>query len=174
MAADQGEFEAARALHEEGLGLARELGDRCAEAWALQCLGADAVGLEDLAAAVVSYLSGLELFGELEDLGGVCTCLSSMAWTAVLAVEAGSPPPLPLAAAVRIQGAAEALFAGQVAAPAAAESEARAGLRTLVDDATFAAAWAEGQAMTLQQAVACALREANADRSGATAPGGQR
>jgi hypothetical protein len=119
-----------------------------------------------LSSLVEKSLVGVEaLEGEahyqLGDLSGACNWLSGLAWVAVVSVRAGRQPPLPLATAARLEGAAEALSTDLVAAPAGeAEPQVRAALRSLLGDATFTAAQAEGRAMSLAQALACALREA--------------
>jgi len=63
----------------------------------------------------------------------------------------------------RLLGAAEAWFAaaGHVIAPTErAEHDGYiAAIHALLDDATFAAAWAQGHAMSLEQAIAYALEE---------------
>jgi predicted ATPase/class 3 adenylate cyclase len=70
------------------------------------------------------------------------------------------------ARAVRLIGAAEALRAALnfpvLGAEAADYGRGIASLRSALDPETFAAAWAEGQAMTLEQAVAHALEEGEA------------
>jgi predicted ATPase/DNA-binding SARP family transcriptional activator len=68
---------------------------------------------------------------------------------------------------VRLYGAAQS---GYVANPALLYHRERMGyacdlaaMRSKLDEATFAAAWAEGQAMTLEQAIACALEGSEID-----------
>jgi hypothetical protein len=65
--------------------------------------------------------------------------------------------------AARLLGAAEALrtVIGVQRPPAARPAYTRdvASARALLDDATFAAAWAAGRALTLEQAIAEALGE---------------
>jgi hypothetical protein len=58
--------------------------------------------------------------------------------------------------AVRLWGAAEALYDS---IGKHTDYYDRAAARAQLDDATFAAAWAEGRAMTVEQAIAYALAD---------------
>jgi hypothetical protein len=77
--------------------------------------------------------------------------------------------------AARLLGAAAALLATAgllQPTPGWRDDHARAtaAARAQVDEQTFAAAWAEGRAMPLEQAVAYALEEAAGERAGAGEP----
>jgi predicted ATPase/class 3 adenylate cyclase/DNA-binding XRE family transcriptional regulator len=77
--------------------------------------------------------------------------LDGYAW---LAVGQGQP-----AGAARLLGATESMLAGGVPSWRFAHQQLVAAVRAQLDEAAFAAAWAEGQAMTLEQAIAYALSE---------------
>ncbi len=154
VADEQGDFGGARVLLDESLAIRRELGDRHGIALSLINLGNVAFGQGDLAAARALQEEGLAIRRGLGDRGGIAYSLESMA---ALAVPVGAP-----LHAARLWGAAERLreaigspippnerarYEGQVALARAAGA----------DDTAFDAAWAEGRAMTLDQAIADAL-----------------
>ena len=89
----------------------------------------------------------------LSDQASIAWCLAALGSAAALSGDAER--------AVRLWGAAERQrqSIGCRPAPAARATyeRAMAVARAQFDEATFAAAWAEGQAMTLEQAIAYAL-----------------
>jgi predicted ATPase/DNA-binding XRE family transcriptional regulator len=154
---NQGAYRRAAALAEQALGLARELGDRIAEYSARYNLALVAQAEGDAAAARGLFAAALALAVELGDEGNVVSCLKGLGGVAV----AQRQPQR----AARLWGAAEALHsAGESAQYAYTLDQAlyeqmleraQAG----VDATAWAAAWAEGRAMSQRQAVAYALGE---------------
>jgi predicted ATPase/transcriptional regulator with XRE-family HTH domain len=165
----QGAYEQATALTEESLALRRELGDREGTAIALTNLGEIACLQDHLARAAALQAESLALFQELGATWGVLYCLQRLALV-------GQTPGSRYDAA-RLSGALAALRAS-LGMPVAQDDLARVdtaleALRVALGDDTLAAAYAEGQAMTLDQATACALEihalvfsEGGADRAG--------
>jgi tetratricopeptide (TPR) repeat protein len=75
---DQGDYPAARALHEECLAITRELGDRGGTARSLGNLGNVAFEQGDYPAARVLHEECLAIMRELGDRGGMARSLSSL------------------------------------------------------------------------------------------------
>jgi predicted ATPase len=164
VARDQGDHAHARARCEQSLTLFRELGDKPGIADSLYGLGCVAGRQGDHAAARALLEQSLALQRELGDRRGIAACLEGVAQ--VSAAE-GAPE-----RAARLLGAAAALrdAIGAPLPPAerAAHERIVAPVRADLESAVFAAAWAEGQAMPLEQAVADALADAP-DSPGPTA-----
>ena len=78
LASEQGDYPAARALHEESLAIRRVLGDRRGIAASLSNLGVMAQEQSDYAAAQVLRQESLALFRELGDRRGVAALLNNM------------------------------------------------------------------------------------------------
>jgi non-specific serine/threonine protein kinase len=150
------DFTAARRFREEAAAVARALGDR-------HTLGLALAGLALVARAQENYDESEKLFretllvsGELKDQWVMPRALGGLAGAAVLAAN--------YERAARLLGATAAMRAVSGTGEAARsfrlvyerdEAEARAAL----GEEAFAAAWAAGQAMSLEQAVAFALGE---------------
>jgi non-specific serine/threonine protein kinase len=151
----QGDFATARARCEEGLAAAREFGSPREMAWALHDMGKLACCEGDYAAARAQCGEALAIRQKLGERRWIPQCLEGLAWAA------GGEGQLTRAA--RLLGAAEALREKHGTPPAPLEradyasslSAARSGL----GDEAFAAAWAEGREMTLEEAVRAALAE---------------
>jgi predicted ATPase/DNA-binding XRE family transcriptional regulator len=157
----QGHFERARQPLAEGLALAREENYAPAIVWGLgeQALLAQAEG--DLRRAGVLWAEGLTLCHKAQLRQWLTWCLQGRAEVALLQGQ--------VERAVRLQGAGQALLetAGDSGPPLfkapaeqAAEAAVLAAARARLDEATWEAAWAAGQAMSLEQAVAYGLQEA--------------
>jgi predicted ATPase/transcriptional regulator with XRE-family HTH domain len=153
LAQDQGEPVRAIALCEESLKLWRELDDLWGIAWSLNILGHVAQRQGDDQRASALLIESLPLAWQRGDRAGVAWCLeglASVAW-------AQEQP----RRAARLFGAAEALRQTiGVPLPPVERANYKPSLArvcTLLDEATFAAAWAEGQVLTLEQAMAEAL-----------------
>jgi tetratricopeptide (TPR) repeat protein len=157
-AAARGDCREAWALYEESLGIFRKLSDRPGIAESLGHLGKVAVSQGDYETARAYYKESLAIFREMEDRRGIARCLQGLARLAVVRGQA--------ARAARLFGAAAALREAmgiQLSISEEAEHErdfsiARSGLGELA----FAAAWAEGRAMAVEQVVADALNSVNA------------
>jgi hypothetical protein len=129
------------------------MGNKYGQGLSLTNLGLVTMREGDFARAAVLYREGLRLFLEIEEKIFAVRCLEEIAWLACLRGE--------FAQAACLLGAAEAQREFFVAAltPAARgehdhfEFIARSGL----DASAFAAAWAEGRALTLTQAVTRAM-----------------
>ena len=138
----------------------RELGETAARARSLHNLGyvAYAQGDDDGAAAL--FAESLKLFQERGNKRGMAECLAGMA---VVAVGRAAEPER-VKRAARLLGVGEAQFQAIGAAMWPADRLERervvAVLRTVLSEEVFVAAWAEGRAMPLEQAVAYALEKA--------------
>jgi hypothetical protein len=158
LAVGQSEYERAEALLEEGLAIAREIGDqwRIAQMFCLLGLMACRQGNNDRAAAL--YQESLAL----ERQGGHWSVVSCLAGLGEVAVARGQ-----LARAARLFGASAALRETLVVPPGdygpvgGLSEESVAKLRGVMGEAAFPAAWAEGRAMSREQALTYAMEGAN-------------
>lgn len=151
---DEGDVATARALNEESLTLFRELGDKWGTTLGLINLGNLLVEQGDLAARE-RYAEGLLLCKELGDKKNIVNVLSGLGAVAVLSAD------LPRAA--RLAAAAETLRlsidAGWEAAEGRIYEHTLAAVRAGLAEGDFKVAWAEGAAMTVDDAIAYALAE---------------
>jgi hypothetical protein len=143
------------ALCEESLMLWRELNDLWGIAWSLNVLGhvVQRQGDSERASALLS--ESLPLVWRRGDRAGIAWCLEGLASVAWVRRQPRR--------AARLFGAAEVLrqtFSVPLPPGERPAYERRlASARAQLDEATWLAAWAEGQAMTLEQAIAYALGE---------------
>jgi tetratricopeptide (TPR) repeat protein len=160
VACRQGDFETATVLHQEGLAISQGRDNKPGIAWAQFRLGIVAQKQGDYPKARALHAQSLALWQELGHHHDIPRGLEQLA--AVAEAEGQSLK------AARILGAISALReAGDFAAPPAerAEHDQRAAaLRAALGEAAFAAAWAEGRAMSLQQAIEYALAQEGGDR----------
>jgi predicted ATPase len=158
MARLQGDYDRAAALYEEGLARFRELGSRGSMAMILHNSAYVVLRRGNRRQAAAFFEESLVLYRELKRNHGVIECVAGLAGVAAAEGQASAAD-----RAARLFGATEGLFeaAGSSPAPAdQAEYDRYAALvREQLDGADFAAAWAEGRAMTLEQAVDYALRK---------------
>jgi predicted ATPase/class 3 adenylate cyclase/DNA-binding CsgD family transcriptional regulator len=145
----QGDAVKARVLLEESLALSREIGYRHSTAEALSLLGRVEALEGDYAAAHAFFEESLAIKREVGDHLTIPFYLEGLA--DVVAAQ-GEP-----AWAARLWGAAEALR-GAIGAPLppvyhAAYDRSVAAVRSSLGEKAFAAAWAEGRAMTPEQAI---------------------
>jgi class 3 adenylate cyclase/tetratricopeptide (TPR) repeat protein len=157
LALDQGHQEEARSRLEEALGLLREVGDRWSIGNALNNLGNVVRSQGDYDLAKTLYKESLSIYSDLGDKQALAYLLEDLGWLAALdgATER----------ALRLVGAATTLRE-EVGAPLA---EIEAGklesalepARATLDDATQNQATAEGQAMSLEQALTYAISDSN-------------
>jgi tetratricopeptide (TPR) repeat protein len=160
IARDDGDYPTARSLVEQALTLNQGLGNRAWEAVNLCNLGS----LDREQGHYTSARSYLEQALTLNrDLGnrlGIVDCVGGLAAVAAVAGPLGDPASL--IRAVRLWGAADRLR-DEIAAPlppsqqASLEEDLAAARQELRDDEAFDAAWQQGRAMTLEQAVELAL-----------------
>ncbi len=161
----QGNVQQAQAFCEESLRLMREAGDLWGIAANLICLAVAALDQEDYQQADTLLRESLILTRDIRDSSQIVHILEVFArMQAVRAQHTENSQPLLLRSA-RIFGAAEALRETVGSQRDAFErhsyEQGLAALHSQLNAAALATAWAEGQAMTLAQAVAYALEDAN-------------
>jgi predicted ATPase/DNA-binding SARP family transcriptional activator len=155
-----GDLEQAAQLYQQSVSLCREAGRPHELAHGLVGLGDVALGRGDLEEAVRRYVEGLEKFQQHGSEVGIPWLLEKFAGIAALRGHGER--------AARLLGAAEALreILG-VALPPVDRSDyydrQLLTTRSLLSEDAFAAAWKEGRALTLEQAIAEALVEAPPD-----------
>jgi hypothetical protein len=146
-----GDTEAARSLAEESLRRHREAGDRFGTTDALHVVGRIALAQEELDFAGSCFLEALANDEEVGNQTGMAIVLDNLAARA--SAEGRH------LVAVRLAGASEALkeaAGGHAPPPFIDLPDPRDAARIALGDAAVEAAWAEGQAMTLEQALAYA------------------
>jgi predicted ATPase len=151
----QGDYGAARALLEESLAICRELGNKRAIAWSLGQLGMVARRQGDLGPARAHLEESLAICRELGDKLESARGLEELAAVAVTQGQHERVARLFGAAA----GIREAMRAPLPPAERAEHDRSVAAVRTALGEEAFAAAWAEGRAMSLEEAVSHALEE---------------
>jgi predicted ATPase/DNA-binding CsgD family transcriptional regulator len=149
----QGDFARATTCFDETLALFRELGSQEGVAQTLLELGRVAREQGDTTRMAEHFAESLALFQETKNLRDIAYCLEGLAG---IAGASGRPE-----RAARLLGAAEALRKS-VGIPLPPVNHADyerdvAAVRAQLDEATFAAAWAAGGALSLEQAIAEAL-----------------
>ncbi len=158
MARCQGDYDRAAALYEESLALFRELGSRVHNALILHNLAYVVLRQRDRRQAAAFFEESLVLYQKLKRKHGVIECLIGLA-----GVAASEGQQATAGRAARLFGAAEGLFqatGGGLAAADQAEYDRYVILvREQLDQAALEAAWAEGRAMTMEQAVDYALEQ---------------
>jgi tetratricopeptide (TPR) repeat protein len=146
----------AHALEQESAALFQEIGHRVHMAFPLLNLAHIAKHQGDYGRAYACFAQSLALFWEG---AGLTSTILSLAGVAGVAARQGH-----LERAVRLFGAAEALFEVIHQEPLRAHrielERDVAAAHAQLDAATWSAAWAEGRAMTLEQAIAYARQEA--------------
>jgi predicted ATPase/class 3 adenylate cyclase len=149
----QADYDAARAHYDEGLALWRETRDKPGIAEGHRNLGALARAQGEYVRAAAHFVESLTIESELGHKPHIPACLEGLAW---VAGEQGQPKQ-----AAQLLGAAEALReASGASIPPADHAEYErtvTAVRAQLDAATFAAAWAAGRALSLEQAIAYAL-----------------
>jgi non-specific serine/threonine protein kinase len=156
----QGDLARARQLAEQALSLAREVGARDVLYVSLHPLAAIALAEGDHERAARLFEEGLTLSAEVGEANNVALCLEGLA--AIAASEDR------LERAARLWGAAEAIFEPieVIAYPYATDRSLHesqvAAARGKLDQDTWTRAWAEGRAMTTEQAIEYALEKETA------------
>jgi predicted ATPase/class 3 adenylate cyclase len=162
LARRRGDGERASALCEESLALRRSIGHKSGISRSLNCLGRIAVLRGEITAARAYHEEALTLRQELGDRAGAAECLEGLAETYL---RSSQEPEVDeevrrrrVEGATRVFGAAQAMrdAAGIPLTPAARQERdgQLADARAALGEAKFAAAWAEGQAMSPEQALA--------------------
>ena len=149
----QGEYDRAKDLLEESLTLYRKLGGKMRIAGSLRLLGRVAAAQENYDRAITLYQESITLSKEWEDKRGIAGGLEALA-EVVGSGDRGEQ-------AARLYGAVEVLretinFPLQ-ASYRADYDRSVAALRDGMDEEAFTAAWAEGRAMTVEEAIEFAL-----------------
>ncbi len=143
-----GDFQTAARELGRSLAVTREMGDRFISGWNIWGLGMAAYLEGDYPTARVFWKRGLELFAEDRDHSAIVFFLESIA--SLAAAEGASERAARLTAAARaLRASSGTILDDSFVARPAPEKDLR--------PETFATAWAEGQAMTIDQAVAHAL-----------------
>ena len=153
IAEEQGQYAVARPLYEEGLAVCRELGDQQGTWLALYNLGLVAVGQSDYRSARALLEESLTVCRELDDRRGIAFVLESLA--NLCSLQEGAER------AAQLWGVAQSLREAIGAPMPPKEREkydlAIAAVRQALGEEAFSAAWAEGRALPLEQAIAQAL-----------------
>jgi predicted ATPase/DNA-binding SARP family transcriptional activator len=151
---DQGEYARATELFNESLALLRRLNDQRGIAMSLYGLGRAALEQGDAEQATHLLAESLTLFHRLGNTYESAECVEELAWAAAAL---GQPLQAP-----RLLGAITALrdSEGITLRPVdrARYERLLAMVRAQVDAAVFATAWAEGRALSLEQAIGEALQ----------------
>jgi predicted ATPase/class 3 adenylate cyclase/DNA-binding CsgD family transcriptional regulator len=146
----QGDYAWAAARYEESLGLFQEVGDTPGAAICLLNLGFVALAQDDYGRAKALLVESSHHWQKIAGTFGIALCLTGLA--AVAAAEGQ------LKCTTRLLGAAEAQHANIYAvldpSDRAAYDRNVTTVRAQLGEAAFAAAWAEGRALTLDQALA--------------------
>jgi tetratricopeptide (TPR) repeat protein len=150
----RGDLDGSRAMVEESIGLHRGLGDRFGFNVGLYMLGRVALEQGDLTTAQASFLEALdndELVGNRTGMGVIFDNLAARASRRGEHLRA-----------LRLAGASESLkeaAGGHAPPPLIDLPDPREAAREALGEAAVAAAWEEGRAMTLEQAVALAREQ---------------
>jgi hypothetical protein len=151
----QGDLAGSRARAEESLRLHRRAGDLFGTTDALHTLGRTAFAQADLATAAASFLEALDNDEQVGNRTGMAIVIDNLA---AKAVAEGRH-----LRALRLGGASEAIkeaAGGHAPPPLIDLPDPRGAAREVLGEAVVAAAWEEGRAMTLEQALAYARQEA--------------
>jgi hypothetical protein len=153
----------ARALHQESLALKQKLGDRWGIAASLYSLGRLALRQADYLSATSYLRDSLALWRDVGGKEGMSWTLEDLAWVhARQGKERGDEGTCVTAA--RLFGAAETLRAAISTPLTPVDQPAHQGAldatREVLPEASFARAWDEGSAWTLEEAIAFALEGA--------------
>ncbi len=156
VARSQGDLGRAALLFAECKGLFQELGDTDGIAIALGNLAIIALAQGSSGQAAALYQESLALRRELGDKRGVAKCLEGLAEVAVAHGRAEQAVRL-LAAAAALRDRMNVQAPFILPANRTARDDTVAAAHARLSDAVFAAAWAEGLAMPLEQAVSYAV-----------------
>jgi predicted ATPase/transcriptional regulator with XRE-family HTH domain len=153
VALGQGDLERAAALIGESLTIERTLGDRRGIAGSLDNLGLVAYRQGDHTGSGAQFAESLRLSHDLGARDVLCEALEGLAWVRVATGQAILAARLGAAA----QALREVLGVRLPMAMQAGHEPAVHAIRAALGEQVFAAAWAEGQILSIEQAVALAL-----------------
>ena len=159
----RGDYDAARVLLAEGLATARAAGDAGIVSLLLWTYGENLAAQSDDTLARAHWTEGLRICRKLGDIWRSTGLIRSVA-----ELEARSGETTKLEQAARLWGTAEALLTARGDAGPDNESTDRdiAAARAQLGEARFEAAWAEGAALTLNEAIDYALAVLEASLAG--------
>lgn len=162
----QGDYAAAQAFIEESLGLERGLGDKWSIAITLENAGIVALERGDYATSQARYMESLQLAHEI---GSKLYVVYGLIGLAGAVIQVGSSSIIKAEYArysLRLAAAAEALLTMMNGTLESLEhrlyDRTIAAGRAVLREEAFNAAWAEGQALTMEEAIALALRSNSA------------
>ena len=145
----------AEAEYAESIAILKPLGRKYILSQVLRNYGQLKLRRGDYSSAGTYIRESLTMNSEIEDKRGVVACLA--AWAALTAARGQAVD------AVRLCGCVDALLAamhtGMGPLDRGEHERNMATLRAQLDHAAFAAAWSEGRALTLEQAIALVLEE---------------
>ncbi len=144
------DYAAAKPALEEAQALSRRVDDRFNLAWSTHTLGLVATNTEDIAAGRKYFMEALQLFVEAQDVSGITLQLDNL--SGIARKEGDTVRATRLAAAA----VAQQVVTGTGLGGLLANQEGRTG-REGLGEAEAAKAWAEGQALTFEEAIAYAL-----------------
>jgi predicted ATPase len=165
VATAQQDYISAARFYAESLVIRRELGHPIGLAWLHLDLGYLAFYQEDTDRALALFVESLSMYQEIRDQDGIAHCCVALGVCAGARGQAER--------AVRLLGVAAALLDAIGVRVQfehrAVHTRTLAELQAQLDEATFAAMWAAGRAMSLEQGIAYALQETGvpSERAGA-------
>jgi uncharacterized protein HemY len=152
LALSEGDYPRARSLFEESLALCREMNNRRRIAYELRNLGHVARFEQDFTSARAYYVESLTHYRDLDAKPGIANLLDAFARLATAQNR--------MERAARLFGAADALRVSiNASVPPLERKDHEEGVvaaRDALGEEAFAAAWAAGKAMALEQAIAYA------------------
>jgi hypothetical protein len=150
----QGDYEAAQSSLEEGLQVARELGDQVGMAYALEGLGKLACINDDPGAARRYLEESVKLRHAAADREGLNDGLQALAQ--VTLTEGHADTAVRLLAAIHVQR--QAIGVALLAADQSTFDQIVANAKDRLPPAAFDAAWADGEALTIDQLIELAFK----------------
>ena len=153
VALSQGDYAAARALYEESLTLQKAIGNKRGAALALNNWGEVAYQEGNYRAAQTLYKESLTIRWEVHDRQGIAESLAGLAKVTRTGQQSERTTQLLAATETLLEAIGGCLEPGE----RADYDRALAAVKQALDERQFAAAWAAGRAMTLDQVVAYAL-----------------
>ena len=160
IARSEGDYSLARQYYNEALAIAQDLSNQSVICVGLSNLGVTALRLGDVSQARKLSVDALTSARETDQDWSVFGALEGLAFVAV--VQNQTPRAARLFAAVDSLSKLSGIFPSDRSPADEAETEHNLAIaRAQLDEATFNAAWAEGQKMTLEQAIEYALENLN-------------
>jgi predicted ATPase/class 3 adenylate cyclase len=154
---EEGNVEAAERPMREALAMHRQQGDRFGVTWDLFLLGLDLIKLDRIEEARGALEESLSILGEARDISGIPLVLAGL--SRVSMIEGRKER------AVRLAGAAAAIeeeHGGGLAAINEAVEEWESQRRAVTSEEEYERLWAEGQAMSIEEAIGYGLEAASA------------